>query len=153
MLRSVNTLGFTLAAFTRPYFGRAHMEAYQLEKLRGLVKHAATRVPYYRDLFSRHGMDSDDIRTLNDFRRIPVTGKQALRDVFLSIPREPIDRESLIEHKTSGSTGVPMHILRSPSEERRLNMLSWRLQSMRGLQPGDRLARFKTVWEPLSEAI
>jgi len=151
LLKTFSTIGFTLAAFTRPYFGRAHIEAYRLRKIRSLVRHAGIHVPYYRDLFDRHGVNSSSIKSLADFREIPVTEKQSLREIFHSISRERIDSEGLIEHKTSGSTGMPVHILRSPSEERRLNMLNWRLQRMWGLNPGDRLARVKTTWEPLSD--
>lgn len=151
MLKTISTIGFTLAAFTRPYFGRARIEAYRLRKIRSLVRYADNHVPYYRDLFSRHGVDSGSIQSLADFRKIPVSDKQSLREIYQSISRERFDRERLIEHKTSGSTGMPVHILRSPIEERRLNMLSWRTQRMRGLKPGYRVARLKTTWEPLSD--
>jgi phenylacetate-CoA ligase len=150
MLKSINTFGFTLAAFARPYFGRAHLQAYQLRKLKNLLAHASTHIPYYRDLFNSNGIEVSDIRNLADFRKIPLTGKQQLRELFRSIPSGEIDRKQLIEHKTSGSTGIPLHILRSPAEERRLNMLNWRMHWMLGLRPGDRMAKVKTTWEPLS---
>lgn len=149
-LDTINTLGFTLSAFARPYRGRAHMERYQLRKLKKLVRHADSASQFCHEWFNRHGFDPQDIRKLSDIRKIPPMGKQQLRELRDTVSEEDISSRNLIEHKTSGSTGVPMHILRSPSEERRLNMLRWRLQWILGLRPGDRLAKVKTTWEPLS---
>jgi phenylacetate-CoA ligase len=60
-------------------------------------------------------------------------------------------QEALISHKTSGSTGTPVCIFRSPVEERRLNMFRWRMYLENGLRPGDRMAKVKTVWEALPD--
>jgi len=148
LLVSLRTLGFTLAAFVRPRLGRAHLQRYRLRKLVCLLERAA-EMPFYRDCFREHGFDPRDVRGLQDLRRVPVTGKQQLRELRRSFSDETIARRRLIEHKTSGSTGIPLHVLRTPAEERRLNMLRWRLQWMHGLRPGDRLAKVKTTWEPL----
>lgn len=150
LLKSVNTLGFALSAFARPYFGRERIEAYQLRKLKSLLLHAAANIPYYRELFSEHGIEPTDVRHLSDLGRIPVTGKQQLRTLYRSLLKKGIDSNKLIEHKTSGSTGIPSHILRSPQEERKLNLLRWRMLWMQGLRPGWRVAKVKTTWEPLS---
>lgn len=126
------------------------MQNYQLKKLKSLVKHAGEHVPFYHDWFGRNGFHPDEIRHPDDLRKLPVMGKQQLRELFRSLSREQIDHKRLIEHKTSGSTGMPVHILRTPGEERRLNILRWRMQWMLGLRPGDRMAKVKTTWEPLT---
>jgi phenylacetate-CoA ligase len=125
------------------------MEKYQLKKLKSLLRHANSHIPFYRDWFEQNGFQPGDIRQLDDLRKIPVMEKQPLRELFQSLPGEEIAGKRLIEHKTSGSTGIPVHILRTPAEERRLNMLRWRMQWMLGLRPGDRMAKVKTTWEPL----
>ena len=150
-MQSIHTFGFTAAAFARPYFSRAHMEKYQLKKLKNLLAHASAHVPFYRDWFAQSGFHPGDINHLGDLHKIPVMQKQQLRELFRSLPGEDIERKRLIEHKTSGSTGIPVHILRTPAEERRLNMLRWRMQWMLGLRPGDRMAKVKTTWEPLGK--
>jgi len=127
------------------------MEKYQLKKLKSLLSHANDRIPFYRDWFDQNDFQPGDIQHLDDLRRIPVMEKQQLRELFQSLPRQEIDRKQLIEHKTSGSTGVPVRVLRTPEEERRLNMLRWRMQWMLGLRPGDRMAKVKTTWEPLGK--
>ena len=150
MRETIKTLGFTLAAFVRPRLGRGHIRRYRLKKLKKLVSHAARHSPFYRDWFRTHGFDPADLKSLDDLRKIPPIGKQHLRALHQAFSSGEITRKRLIEHKTSGSTGVPVQILRSPAEERRLNMLRWRLQWMLGLRPGYRLAKVKTTWEPLS---
>ena len=150
VLESFKTMGFTLAAFMRPRLGRAGMERYQLRKLQAITRRAAEQVPFYREWFGRHGFDPAEIRDLSDVRRIPIMGKAEIRALRADWDDEEVKRRRLIEHKTSGSTGAPVRILRSPAEERRLKMLRWRMQTMFGLRPGDRLARVKTNWEPLS---
>lgn len=149
MLESIYTIGFMLAAGARPCLGRSHMEAYQLSRLKSLVRYASCKVPYYRELLQARGIEPGAIRNLGEFRKIPVTGKQQLPALRLRLPALDAADAELIEHKTSGSTGVPVRILRSPAEERRLNMLRWRMHLMMGLRPGERIARVKTTWEPL----
>lgn len=149
MMDPIKTIGFTLAAFARPSFGRSRMERYQWTTLKRLVEHAA-RIPFYREWFDQHGFHPRDLRQPNDLHRIPLMGKQQLHELRQTFSDEAVARAHLIEHKTSGSTGAPIRVLRSPAEERRLNMLRWRFHSMLGLRLGDRHAWVKTTWEPLT---
>jgi phenylacetate-CoA ligase len=80
-----------------------------------------------------------------------MTGKQQLRDLHESMLDPRVSHEEYIEHKTSGSTGIPVHVRRTQGEERRLNMLRWRMFLMQGMRPGDRMAIVKTTWESLPE--
>lgn len=145
MRDAFESLGFTLAAGVRPALGRRHLEKYQLRKFRGLLGHAMATVPYYHDLYLRHGIKPEDIHSREDLHRIPLTGKDHQKE-FL---QPGADTAQLVEHKTSGSTGKPVHFYRTPGEERRLNMLRWRMYLMMGLRPGDRMAKLKTTWESL----
>src|SRR5215217_5343287 len=58
------------------------LEARALRKLRPLLAHADAHVPYYRDLFRRAGVRPDDVRTVADLSRLPLTGKANLRANF-----------------------------------------------------------------------
>lgn len=150
MSESIKTLGFTLSAFARPGLGREWVKRYQWRKLQETVRHAASAVPFYRSRFQRHGFDPGSLRRPEDLRHIPTLDKRGFAELRDAVSDDEIARRGLIEHKTSGSTGAPVRILRSPAEERRLNMLRWRMQAMLGLRPGQRLAKVKTTWEPLS---
>ncbi len=89
---------------------RDELAALQLRKLREEIGFSL-RTPFYRKRLAAAGIQSpDDIKTLDDLRRIPFTTKNDLRDGFpygfLSIPREEVVRL----HASSGTTGTPTTI-------------------------------------------
>ena len=53
--------------------------ARQLQKLRAMLVHCAEHVPYYRSLFDSAGISPDEIRTVHDLKKVPVTTKDDLR--------------------------------------------------------------------------
>jgi phenylacetate-CoA ligase len=98
---------------------RPQLEALQLEKLKAEIGHAL-RTPFYAPRLNTAGIKSpDDIRSLEDLRRVPFTTKHDLRDGFpwgfLSVPREEIVRL----HASSGTTGIPTTIYYDSEDLRR----------------------------------
>lgn len=84
----------------------------QLERLQKTVRHCL-HSPFYRRLFEREGIRPEDIRTLEDLKRIPFTEKQDLRDNYpfgmAAVPMEQVVRL----HSSSGTTGKPTVVLHS----------------------------------------
>ncbi|HEY2574543.1 MAG TPA: AMP-binding protein [Verrucomicrobiaceae bacterium] len=61
-------------------------EAWQLRRLREFLKHRVLPFSaHYRRLFADHGLNPDDIRTWDDWRRVPFTDKHDL-----DVPREQL---------------------------------------------------------------
>lgn len=90
------------------WWPQVRLEALQLERLRRLVTHATTHVPHYREVFARAGMRPDDIRTLSDLSRVPVTSKRELREGFPDrTTASNLPRTRRQQMTTSGSTGLP----------------------------------------------
>jgi phenylacetate-coenzyme A ligase PaaK-like adenylate-forming protein len=56
----------------------AELDARALRKVRALVGHARSQVPYYRDLFRAAAVGPEDIESLADLSRIPTSGKMDL---------------------------------------------------------------------------
>jgi phenylacetate-CoA ligase len=84
------------------------LERRTLARLRTLLDHATTHVPYYRDLFARAGVDAADVETAGDLARVPLTTKSDLRSAFPSrttADNLPPGRRRAM--RTSGSTGLP----------------------------------------------
>lgn len=83
---------------------RAELNTLQSERLRTTVARAALS-PYYADVFRQHNLRPDDIRTVDDIRRIPPTTKQDLRASYpfglLAVPKRQCTRL----HCSSGTTG------------------------------------------------
>ena len=51
----------------------------QLERLQATVKHCMNS-PFYKKRFEEIGLKPEDIKSLDDIRKIPFTTKQDLRD-------------------------------------------------------------------------
>ena len=71
-LRGVDLMGKLREIENAPIRSPEEIREKQFEDLRALLAHAEARVPYYRDLFRRLGVRSQDIRTWNDFIQLPI---------------------------------------------------------------------------------
>ena len=86
---------------------REALEALQLKRLQQVVGRVYHTVGFYRKAFDKAGVTPDDIRSLDDLKRLPFTCKQDLRDNYpfglFSVPMSSIVRL----HASSGTTGKP----------------------------------------------
>ena len=115
---------------------RAQIEALQLERLKATVQHCMNS-PFYRSRFEEIGLKPEDIKSLDDIRRIPFTTKQDLRDTYpFGMASVPL-RECTRLHSSSGTTGTPTVILHTQKD-----LEEWAAQVARnlwmvGLRPDD----------------
>lgn len=88
-------------------------QALQLEEARSLALHAARRVPYYRELFGRLGVDPLTWRSLDDLHALPELSRDDVIEAGASLLAEggPWLR---FKGSTSGTTGRAMLGWRSP---------------------------------------
>ncbi|ADU46781.1 phenylacetate--CoA ligase PaaK [Intrasporangium calvum] len=79
----------------------------QTERLRATISAAYANVPHYTAAFDAKGLTPDDIRSLDDLRRLPFLAKADLRDYYpfgmFAVPRTEVVRI----HASSGTTGRP----------------------------------------------
>jgi phenylacetate-CoA ligase len=86
---------------------REALKAIQLRRLQTTVGRVYATVPFYRKKFEDAGITPDDIKTLDDLKRIPFTTKQDLRDNYpFGMFAVPMDNVVRI-HASSGTTGKP----------------------------------------------
>ncbi len=80
----------------------------QLSLLQKQVKTVYEKVPFYRKKFDEAGFKPEDLKTLDDVKKIPFTTKDDLRSAYpfglLAVPKE----EVIELHSTSGTTGTPV---------------------------------------------
>jgi phenylacetate-CoA ligase len=86
-----------------------------------LVRHLAhaAQSRFYRDLFSRAGLDSEQVLTQADLARLPFTSKRDLEERggdFLAVP--PHEVVDICE--SSGTTGLPVAMLQTHADLDRL---------------------------------
>lgn len=84
---------------------RDALEALQLRRLQDVVHKVWERVPLYRRRLEEAGVRPEDVRSLDDLRRLPFTRKEDLREHYpFGLLAEP--RERLVRiHASSGTTG------------------------------------------------
>lgn len=98
----------------------AELHTLHERRLRQVVQFAYSRSPFYRRKLDAAGVSPDDVRTLEDIERLPLTDKYDLRDSaerasaagrrpyaeLLTVPEELITAI----HTTSGTTGQPFSV-------------------------------------------
>lgn len=62
-----------------PYVEREQLVVFQNARLRRLVDHAYRHVSYCPELFDRHGLKTQDARTVRDLAFVPITTRSALQ--------------------------------------------------------------------------
>ncbi len=120
---------------------REDIAEFRDRRFRKLVRHAYKNVPYYKKLFDNYGVDPSTIRTAEDLARIPVSSRT---DIQLTPIRERIargvDPGKLIVRKTTGSSGQCLEVMRTWTEEQKLNLMRWRAIRGYGLKRADVIA-------------
>jgi phenylacetate-CoA ligase len=113
---------------------RDELEAVQLRRLRDVVARVG-RVPFYQEAFARARVAPEDLRGLDDLRRLPITTKEDLRQHyplgFLAVPREQVVRF----HGSSGTTGKPTFVAYTAQDLRTWADLCARFLVAGGLRP------------------
>ncbi len=94
---------------------RSELEALQLERLQKTVKHCMN-AEFYQKRFKELGITPDDIKTLDDVRKLPFTTKEDLRENYpFGICCVPM-KDCVRLHSSSGTTGNPTVVLHSQKD-------------------------------------
>ncbi len=88
-----------------PDFTSEEISEIQLEGLKWTVGHVSVNSPFYSERFKDVGVSADNIKSLDDLRRLPFTTADDLKNGYpfplLSVPEEKVVRI----HGSSGTTG------------------------------------------------
>jgi phenylacetate-CoA ligase len=150
------------------HYSKDALRELQFQKLVAVLRHAYERSAFYARRFKEIGLVPEDIKTLEDFRRIPPLDRQDViqhrldlvdvryRDSALAAdragqaPGSPISfarfrRHKLVRNTSTGSTGTPTVFY----EDGSTTALNWvheqRLKHWFGLSPGVNEARMKGI--------
>ena len=87
-------------------FSSEEKRAFILNRVRAIVRFAAENVPFYRDLYSKHGVRANDLRRFEDLSTIPVVTREMLQ----SVPLEHRSSGCWDRHlaNTGGTSGQPL---------------------------------------------
>lgn len=87
----------------------------QEKKLGMIVEHAYNNVDYYHQRFRSCKLRPQDIRKIEDLKKLPPTARQEVRANFpKGITAKNIDLSQCTSYSTSGSTGIPLTVVVDP---------------------------------------
>jgi len=127
------------------------LRALQEARLRTLMRHAYRHVPHYRELLDRHGIEPDDIRSVDDLERLPLLTKDAVRrTLHFDLMSDSHDKRQMLPITTSGSTGEPLTLYVERTQLEMRWAADLRSREWTGYRFGDRVVR---LWDmPLGSA-
>ncbi len=109
-------------------------------RLGALLAHSAARVPFYRDLFGRLGVDPRAAAPREILAALPPLSRESLRARRSELASEDAARRGAYESATGGSTGTPLTFLQDPEHWRRNQAAMYRGFLWCGWEIGDPLA-------------
>lgn len=84
----------------------------QCKKLKAMIRHAYEKVPFYHRKFQEAKIRPNDIKTVDDLSKIPVTTKAEIQASLLEdLVARNIDVNRCVKTTTSGSTGIPLTVI------------------------------------------
>jgi phenylacetate-CoA ligase len=85
----------------------------QLERCARIVDYAFNTIPFYTEIYRKAGYRTGDIITWQDFEALPTISKSDLiREYPLGIVKPELEIERCYGARTSGSTGLPLTLVR-----------------------------------------
>jgi phenylacetate-CoA ligase len=91
------------------WWTKEQLISFQEERLRKLISHSVSSVPYYRDLFIKYNLRTEDIKTIEDLKKVPILTKDIIRkeglERFISTT---VPAKKKFKSSSSGSTGEPL---------------------------------------------
>jgi len=94
---------------------------YQNKQLQKILLHAFTTVPYYKETFTKNGIDKEAVAkiTVDTLHQLPVLSKEDLRKYGASTLLSAVREKDGSFFASSGSTGTPTQIMYSHAMHQR----------------------------------
>ena len=120
------------------------LRKYQEVRLRALIKHAYQKVPFYHRLFKQENIAPNDIKTVEDLRKIPILSKNDLRNHFRELIASNAPAYKYGISSTSGSTGKPVTFYLDQQNREIEYAAKWRQREWADVNINDKIASFRT---------
>ena len=117
---------------------RHKIDAFQQDRLRRLLRHAARRVPYYREVLTEAGVvsASGNVR-LDRFSQIPLLEKSTLHERFEDLKSEDVSGRDWYQNTSGGSTGETARFIQDREFADWGRAVGLLFDSWAGYSPGD----------------
>ena len=101
----------------RAFWPKSKLLTYQNKKVREIVQYAYDNVPYYHNLMKQKGVRPNEIRSVQDLKKLPILRKDDVRKNYELMVSKKFNVSKLKQRRTSGSTGEPLRFYVSNSED------------------------------------
>ncbi|MEG1612690.1 MAG: phenylacetate--CoA ligase [Clostridia bacterium] len=116
---------------------RKEMQKIQLERLQRIVKYAYDRVGFYRNKFDAINLKPEDIKSLDDIKKIPYTVKSDLRDNY-PYGLSAVSLDDIVRvHASSGTSGKPTVVIYTENDLKMWSECMARIVTMAGITKRD----------------
>lgn len=132
-LRNRRTLSFYNTLTRDQFLSPAQIEQINWEKRKKLIRFAYDYVPYYREKLKANGIAPDDIRSPEDYGKVPLLTKDDIRANWKAMVSSIAKKRYWKTVTTGGSTGVPLKLYQDDRVP--LPALGWRMLQWWGIQP------------------
>lgn len=82
------------------------------ERFFKVFSHAIKNVPFYKDLYSSHGIREEDINCFADINKVPIISKEDLLEVPVEYRSYPVPNRTMVN--TGGSSGKTLSFYMDP---------------------------------------
>ena len=89
-------------------WSKEKLKEYQFGEIFKLLKHSYINVPYYRNLFDKHGINIQKIQNFSDLKVIPFLTKEIIRENLDDLRARNFDKSFFEPVTTGGSSGTPL---------------------------------------------
>ena len=99
------------------YWDHDKINRLQNKNLRYIIKYAYNNVPFYHNKYKKLGINPNDIKNIKDLERMPIIGKDEIRNNYADLISKEYKIYNLKKISTSGSTGKPLLLWISQDED------------------------------------
>lgn len=111
----------------------------QLELFQKLLINVNQNSPFYKEKFTKSGVNIEDIKCLEDVKKLPFTTKEELRDAY-PLGLQAVSDEKVVRiHSSSGTTGKPIIIPYTAQDVEDWAIMMARSFEIAGVTPLDRV--------------
>jgi phenylacetate-CoA ligase len=121
------------------YKSSEDIKKHQEKRLQTLISHAVEHSKWYKDKFQSLNLTVNDIKTIEDLKKLPVTTKLDIRyngDAFISQSKV---KGKLCSAKTGGSTGVSLDLYFDEYCQKLRNAAQGYADNLANWLPGDKI--------------
>ncbi len=119
-------------------WGSEKIRSWQWKKIMEIVTYAYNHVPYYKKLYHNAGFEPGDLKSWNDFFKLPMISSDDIKKYEKDFYSDEVNRIKHYHSSTSGSTGKAMSFIQDRDIDFREHATyTWYWKSL-GFNPGDK---------------